>query len=129
MSIMDPQRKHLKAPFNPAGLRILPRLGWEFQSTKYPRLKNIKDQWHYDLELEEKKRYVAGGRQPPKMLWARQELSEAGIELYLDKFCQIARQPMIKAEETALRWLVEHDHNTIEALVAANEMKPAELAA
>lgn len=91
MSIMDPQRKYLKSPFNPSGLRILPRLGFEYQSTKYPRLKNIKDQWHYDLEAEEQKRFLVGGRQPPKMLWARQELSEAGIDMYLDKFCQIAR--------------------------------------
>lgn len=64
LSIIDPVRKYLRVPFNPQGLRIPPRVGYAFQATKFPRLKQVTDLWHYDLKAEEDKRFRQK-RQPP----------------------------------------------------------------
>lgn len=37
--------------------------------------------------------------------------------MYLDKFAQLVGRSIMEIEELALKFLLEHQHNTIEALV------------
>jgi hypothetical protein len=53
-----------------------PNIGFEFQAKRYPRYKDVRSMWHFDFEAEEKKRFQAGLRNPPQLMWDPTKLSQ-----------------------------------------------------
>ena len=90
-------------------------MGYNYQATKFPRLKRTCERWHYDLQEEMKKRFSLN-REPPKLKWKPGQISDAALEKYLNKFSQIIEKPVSDIEEIALKKLLEFDYNIIEVI-------------
>ena len=58
-------------------------VGFEFQAKKFPCFKDVKSQWKFNWQAEETKRFGAGGRQPPQVMWDPTIISNEQVKLYL----------------------------------------------
>jgi len=84
---MNPKGKYLKSPSlehtkfgslaagKADSLHRAPNIGFDHQAKRYPRYKNVRSLWHFDYEAEEKKRFAAGNRGPPRLMWDPSKLS------------------------------------------------------
>jgi hypothetical protein len=88
-------------------------LGFDHQAKRYPCFKDVSKLWHFDYQAEEKKRF---SNRPPELMWDSQVLSSEQVSMYLAKTFEIFNKRSGMTEEIALKYLVHHEYNVIQAL-------------
>jgi hypothetical protein len=106
--ILNVQRRYLKSEGNKKV-----SFGFEHQAKRYPCYKDVSKLWHFDYEAEEKKRF---SNKPPELMWDCGVLSADQVSMYLQKTFEIFNKRSGMTEEIALKYLVFHEYNVIQAL-------------
>ena len=113
LKALNPTQKYLQAP---DFFSIKPNVGFEYQAKKFPRLKEVSTLWKFDFSHEEKKRFSAGSRQAPELMWDPRVLSNEQVQSYLNEVYRIFKKKSGMSEEIALKYLVAKQYNVIEAI-------------